>query len=138
MHRTDRFRTAGMYAVNLATLTAAIEPWHNHVGDDTYALTGTVDALWFRRKHATTRACLGRLRLRNLGMTDPVDVTDPRAVLAADLDGTYGGDCHGRWDGTHYWGASEPATVEAHLAVLRPMLEHYPAVPDGYEGWWHF
>jgi hypothetical protein len=73
-----------------------------------------------------------------------VDLNDPRSVLSADLDGRYGGDCHGRWDGTRYWGAQEPDVIAEHLTVLRPMLDGYaenpkdPPLPAGFDGWWTF
>lgn len=35
-------------------------------------------------------------------------------------------------------GAQQPDVTEEHLALLRPMLANYPAVPDGYSGWWRF
>jgi hypothetical protein len=28
--------------------------------------------------------------------------------------------------------------MKQHLAVLRPMLENCPVIPDGYDGWWRF
>jgi hypothetical protein len=28
--------------------------------------------------------------------------------------------------------------MEQHLKILRPMLANYPALPDGYDGWWRF
>ncbi|WP_205326913.1 hypothetical protein [Glycomyces sp. YM15] len=139
MHRTDRFRIAGMYALDLATLTA--EPHEHPAPYDTryrHGLNGSVDAVWFRRKNGATRACKGTLRLWAHGLTAPVDTSDPLAVLTADLDGRGGGVCTGRWDGRAYWGAGEPEVMAAHLAVLKPMLAAYPAIPDGYDGWWHF
>jgi hypothetical protein len=28
--------------------------------------------------------------------------------------------------------------IEEHLALLRPMLENFPAVLAGFDGWWTF
>lgn len=91
----------------------------------------TVDAVWFRRKDRTTAACIGSLReyLRPA----PADIAD---FLARSFDGRFGGTCEGRWDGTRYWGAQEPGIIEAHLQLLRPMLETYPEIPDGFDGWY--
>jgi hypothetical protein len=132
--RDDQFRISYRpYAINLSTVTA-----EQHERGDRWALSGDCHALWFRRQGRTTRACLGTLRLWAHYLPEPVDLTDPHAILSADLDGRYGGNCHGRWDGTRYWGAQEPEDIEAHLAVLRPMLANYPQVPSGYDGWWRF
>ncbi|MCX5209769.1 hypothetical protein OG689_10785 [Kitasatospora sp. NBC_00240] len=121
------------FALDLATITAEQSPQ----GDRWY-LSGHADAVWFRRKDGTTRACIGTLGLWRHHMTDQVDVTDVQAILAADLDSRYGGDCYGRWDGERYWGAQEPEVMARHLAVLRPMLDAYPTIPAGYDGWWRF
>jgi hypothetical protein len=121
------------FAIDLATVTAT-----QHERGDRYALSGTANALWFRRKEGTTRACLGTLKLWHHFLTEPVDLTDPRAILSANLDGRYGGDCHARWDGTGYWGAEEPHAQALHLTVLEPMLANYPDPPSGHDGWWRF
>ncbi|MGW6912542.1 hypothetical protein ACWGB8_01770 [Kitasatospora sp. NPDC054939] len=134
MIRSDKFRISDKpFAIDLATITAKQGPQ----GDRWY-LGGGANALWFRRKDGTTRACIGTLGLWRHHMVDQIDITDQQAILTADLDGRYGGDCHGRWDGARYWGAQEPKVMEEHLAVLQPMLANYPAVPDGYDGWWRF
>jgi hypothetical protein len=57
-------------------------------------------------------------------------------------DGRYGGDCTGRWNGTSYW-ANDPSSltpegIERHLGILRPMLENFPKIPPGYDGWWFY
>ena len=111
------------YAVDLGSLV--LEP-------STSGLThATVRAVWFRRKDRVTAACVGHLW--NSFRTAPTDVAD---FLARSTDGRYGGVCEGRWDGTRYWGTQEPETIEAHLQLLRPMLEWYPDLPDGFDGWW--
>ncbi|MCD0446401.1 hypothetical protein LO763_22555 [Glycomyces sp. A-F 0318] len=137
MYRTDRCRIVGHYARDLATLTAEQHATIEY-GRTWYTVNGTVDALWYRRKHGYTPACLGPLRLWSHTRTEPVDVSSPRSVLTAGLDGRCGAKRTGRWDGHTYWGADEPVTMAAHLAILRPMLAAFPTVPDGYDRWWHF
>jgi hypothetical protein len=111
------------YAVDLGSLV--LEP-------STSGLThATIRAVWFRRKDRVTAACVGHLW--NSFRTAPADAAD---FLARSTDGRYGGVCEGRWDGTRYWGTQEPETIEAHLQLLRPMLEWYPDLPDGFDGWW--
>jgi hypothetical protein len=121
------------YAINLTTVTA-----DQQALGDRWSLRGTCQALWFRRREGVTVACLGTLGLWSHYLPTPVDLDDPTAILSADLDGRYGGDTHGRWDGENYWGAQKPFEIDLHLAVLQPMLASFPALPDGYDGWWTF
>jgi hypothetical protein len=132
--RDDRFLISRKaFAIDLSTVTGT-----QHPRSDLHAFSGRANAVWYRRKDGVTRACIGTLMLFSHYLPEPVDLADPRAILSADLDGRYGGDCDGRWDGERYWGAQEPAVMKQHLAVLRPMLENCPVIPDGYDGWWRF
>ena len=134
MIREDRFLISRKpFAIDLATVTGS-----QHERGDRIAFSGTANALWFRRQSGVTRACLGSLKLWSHYLPRRLDLDDPRDVLSADLDGRYGGDCEGRWDGERYWGAQEPDVQEQHLAILRLMLAKYPALPPGYDGWWTF
>ena len=134
MIRDDRFLISRRpFAVDLSSLKADQEQRDNRV-----LLQGSVNAVWYRRKDKVTRACVGKLDLWAHYLKELVDLSDPRAVLAADLDGRYGGDTHGRWDGENYWGAQKPDVIEKHLTLLRPMIDSYPAVPKGYDAWWRF
>ncbi|MEU5716589.1 hypothetical protein AB0G71_12495 [Streptomyces sp. NPDC020403] len=122
----------------------AIDPASLRVGDtnpntgNTWAM---INAVWFRRRpdntgpkrRTITVACVGTLR-------DLQDQT-PRTAeefLTAFVDGRYGGHCDGRWNGNGYWGAHEPTVIEEHLTLLRPMLDNYPTIPAGFDGWWRF
>ncbi|WP_405888858.1 hypothetical protein OG762_36905 [Streptomyces sp. NBC_01136] len=134
MIREDRFLISRKpFAVDLATLTGS-----QHERGDLIAFSGSVNALWFRRQGGVSRACIGSLKLWSHYLPEPLNLDDPQAVLSADLDGRYGGDCEGRWDGTGYWGTEVPDVQARHLAILRPMLANYPALPSGYDGWWTF
>ncbi|WP_228981442.1 hypothetical protein [Streptomyces sp. DH12] len=122
MIRDDRFLISRRpYAVDLTSL---------HTQAPSRA---RINAVWYRRRNGSTVACIGHLW----------DIQRPLPTSAAEFlarhdDGRYGGRCEGRWDGAWYWGAQEPAVMEQHLEVLRPMLAAYPAVPPGYDGWWRF
>ncbi|MEU8829391.1 hypothetical protein [Streptomyces sp900116325] len=134
MIREDRFLISRKaFAIDLATVTG-----EQHERGDRTAFSGSARAIWFRRQSGVTRACLGSLMLFSHYLPGRLDLDDPNAVLSADLDGRYGGDCHGRWDGENYWGAQKPDTIAEHLALLQPMLANYPKVPAGYDGWWRF
>ncbi|MER6605815.1 hypothetical protein ABT282_07830 [Streptomyces sp. NPDC000927] len=102
------------------------------------AFRGTARAVWFRREKGTTRACIGSLQLWSHYLSEYLNLDNPTAILSADLDGRYGGECEGRWDGTNYWGAENLSVMEQHLSILKPMLESFPKIPDGYDGWWRF
>jgi len=132
--REDRFLISNKpFAIDLATVGG-----EQHERGDRWAFSGQAAAVWFRRQGGTTRACIGTLGLWSHYLTEPVNLDDPAAILTADLDGRYGGDCHARWDGESYWGNVTLDVQEQHLSVLRPMLATYPAIPTSYDGWWRF
>ncbi|KIF66239.1 hypothetical protein HY68_36630 [Streptomyces sp. AcH 505] len=130
MIREDRFLISRRpYAIDLGSLRTAKKDRRD--GSSFYF--GRINAVWFRRKQGVTVACVGTLW--DFQDTEPADGTE---FVTRHDDGRYGGDCDGRWDGENYWGAQKLDVIEAHLAVLRPMLANYPAIPDGYNGWWKF
>jgi hypothetical protein len=134
MIRETRFRISRKpYAIDLNTVTLTAT---EH--DGRYWLTGTCQAVWYRRKAGITRACIGKLDLWAQWLSEEPDLSSPAAMLGNALDGGYGGDPAGRWDGTGYWGSEVPEVQGLHLAVLRPMLAEFPVIPDGYDGWWSF
>lgn len=134
MIREDRFLISRKaFAIDLATVTGT-----QHPRGDLTAFSGNANTLWFRRSAGVTRACIGSLGLWSHYLPAPLDLADPQAILSADLDGRYGGDCHGRWDGTGYWGAEDLDVQAQHLAILRPMLANYPDLPENHDGWWRF
>lgn len=134
MIREDRFLISRKpFAIDLSTVTGEQQP-----RGDRHAFSGSANAVWFRRQGGVTRACLGTLGLWSHYLPEPLDLDDPTAILSADLDGRYGGDCHARWDGENYWGSQKPFEQALHLTLLEPMLANYPALPDGYDGWWTF
>lgn len=129
MHREDKFLISRKpYAVDLGSFRRT-----ERAPDKTWAWY-TVNAVWFRGRKTKPVACIGDLHT----IIDDPAPADATEFLERYTDGRYGGDCHGRWDGTGYWGAEDLDTQAQHLAILRPMLANYPALPDGYDGWWTF
>lgn len=121
------------YAIDLSTVTLKATE-----RDGIYWLSGSCRAVWYRRKAGVTRACMGELRLWAQWLREKPDLSSPEAMLGNELDSGAGGDPDGRWDGERYWGSQKPFEQSLHLAVLEPMLANYPAIPDGYDGWWTF
>lgn len=132
MIREDRFLVSRKpYAVDLTSLRGSRTDTPQ--GRNPYYFDGRIDAVWFRRRRGVTVACIGELW--DLQHPEPADA---RTFLEQHTDGRYGGTTCGRWDGNGYWGAERPEVQEKHLAILRPMLANYPAIPPGYDGWWTF
>lgn len=139
MIRETRFvQSHRPYAVRLDTFRALDH--RNRDGRD-WKWYG-IDAVWFRRRsigygperRMVTVACVGELH--DLQRQPPADAAE---FLAAHDDGRYGGDCRSRWDGHQFWSADQnPDTQAADLALLKPILDAYPAIPDGHSGWWRF
>jgi hypothetical protein len=94
---------------------------------------GDITAVWFRRKSGVVTAQYGVLWDYQDREPDSAE-----AFLEAHDDGRYGGQCYGRWDGESFWGNVSLKFQQEQLEVLRPMLENYPAVPPGFDGWWTF
>jgi len=121
MIREDRFLISHRpYAVDLSSLRI-----NGH--------WARVDAVWFRGTKSAPTAHIGFLH--TIQDPDPIDATE---FLCRYSDGRYGGNCLGRWDGERYWGEQVLDIMNQHPAILRPMLDNYPAAPDGYDGWWRF
>ncbi|MFE2324637.1 hypothetical protein ACFXD5_12080 [Streptomyces sp. NPDC059385] len=134
MIRENRFLISHKgYAVDLATFSGTQKD-----RGDRISFGGSINAVWFRRSRGTLRACIGTLPLWSHYLPARLNLSDVTTVLSAELDGRYGGKCHGRWDGTRYWGSQIPELAASHIELLRPMLAAYPAIPPGYDGWWRF
>lgn len=130
MIREDKFLIShAPYAVKLDSLK--VTEYTRDSGTCYYG--ATVESVWFRRKSGVLTSHLGTLW--DFQNERPADVA---AFLQANDDGRYGGDCVARWDGESFWGNVSLDAQTRYLAVLRPMLESYPEVPPGFDGWWTF
>lgn len=122
--RLVREAAVTQYAVDMSRLSI-----ERHEPDDWFRepwFTVRANAVWYRRRKGVTVACIGTLRTSRDTM--PVDV---RQFLEQYTDGRYGGDCHGRWDRSGYWGNVPLATQEQHLEILRPILDNFPTSSPG-------
>lgn len=134
MIREDKFLISKRpYAVDLGSLKLKHEPASGLYSHEFWR--GNIDGVWFRRRQGVTMACIG-----SLWDYQDVEPADGEAFLRAHKDGRYGGSTYGRWDGSGYWGYGGVSLKEQneHLAILQPMLENFPEVPDSYSGWWRF
>lgn len=125
--------------IRLTEFKMSARPYAINLGSRRPASTGvTFNAVWYRRKARVTHACAGRLDVWRLPMP-AVLPDDPAELLAQEWDGRYGGHCVARWDGSNLWAPQIPyERAQEYLAVLRPMLDRFPACPPGYDGWWTF
>ena len=132
MRREDKFVLSHRpYAVDPTSLIAKFRQRDGKPEGDGY-WDCRIGAVWFRRKAGVTSACVGYLW--DIQHAEP----DVAEFLERHDDGRYGGTCTGRWDGENYWGEQNPDKIAADLKLLRPMLERFPEVPFGYDGWWTF
>jgi hypothetical protein len=90
------------------------------------------EAVWFQRKNGTTGACLGVL----WGSVYEYDEMPSVRTWLDGLDTRYGGDCWARWNGTDLWAPGDWTAAQERQAFLEKMLDAYPAIPEGYDGWW--
>jgi hypothetical protein len=111
------------FAVNLATFTPG-------QGDGRSA--SAIDAVWFRRQSGVTAAYIGML----WGVQDPPPADAAEFLARHGTERDRGHSCHGRWDGNRYRGSVDPDVAAAHLEILRPVLEQYPEIPPGFDGWY--
>lgn len=135
MIRRDDFRISRRpYAVNLSSYQITSREPRNHVDIPYHQIS--VNAVWFRRRNGVVVATLGVLWDYQ---RDPRP-KDVHEALGRHTDGRYGGDWIARWSGTSYASKvpHDAEEIQAHLAILRPMLDLYPEVPAGYDGWWEF
>lgn len=128
MYREDKFVMSHRgYAVDLSSFRR--RDLYEH--DEWFM----VDAVWFRRKSGVTAACIGYLD-DGFRRTAPRDVIE---FLEQYEDGRYGAKCLARWDGTSFWCAGQdPEENARYLELLKPMLDGFPAIPPGHDGWWRF
>jgi hypothetical protein len=135
MMKTSGFKISKpMFAVNLAAWSAGDRAGTVRSGTDSVA------AVWFQRKRTQyngpirTAACGGYLNFF-LGGAAPVDAQD---ALSQTARYNYTAHCLARWDGSTLWSLEDEDTRAEYKRLLVPMLEACPAIPPGFDGWWHF
>ena len=105
-----------------------------------------IPAVWFSRRSNGRKAAFFGV-LWDSERTNDADgvpaVWDLDAFIANCDTGHYGGTPFGCWDGqAAWWGdaaySNDYAKQQEKLPFLQEMLEAYPAIPAGYEGWFKF
>lgn len=135
MRRAGKFLISRpLYAVRKDSFAAEFRPPNPGFGG-IGVWRWTLDAVWFRRRRGVTVACTGQLWAYR--ETEPADAA---VALADATDGRHGGDCMARWDGRSLWilPPQSPSDSGRYMGLLRPMLDAYPDVPEGYDGWWEY
>lgn len=93
-----------------------------------------LECVWFRLKSGIISAHIGRLW--DYCQTIPKSTED---FLASIDTKRYGANCRTRWERIRgVWSIEDRVTYEEDLKILIPMLDNYPQIPDGFDGWWKF
>lgn len=134
--KSDKFTfSKNFYALNLDGL---IINRYEH----TPAVAGIViPAVWFKRKNGTETVSIGTLgaAVRFDKFENGENVTPAEIItwLTETFDGRYGGNPHYQWDGSKMWAPGTTFEQQAaQLPNLSKYLKDFPAIPDGYEGWY--
>lgn len=139
MKKQDHFQTSKtLYAVDLNSL----KRWQ--IG--TVQLTGKtlyryeISTVWFKRRKGLDTANIGTLSEISTQFFCPECREAVLFLEKAMIDSIYGGHCRSRWDGSRLW--SNPSLdrkdQEIDFKFLDSMLDRYPEIPVGYDGWWSF
>jgi hypothetical protein len=140
IHEEKHLISHAPYALRHDTFNVQ-EKWATYTNPDgssrrgeTPYYTMTMQAVWFRRKSGILSAHYGHLW--NSSKEKPASLL---AWIENDRDGRYGGRCIARWDGDNLWAPESTwEQMKEYEEFLRPMLESYPEVPPGFDGWWTF
>lgn len=88
-----------------------------------------IDAIWFSTKKGLLTVHKGTLNHldRNLHSVDD---------FILNFNGRYAGSTYFKWNGTDIWSSDSnyQKMVAAH-DELDPILQNFPAIPEGYTGW---
>ena len=127
-----------MYA--FAPETFAPRPWSTDgpSADGLYRGARGVNAVWFKRKSGVLTATLGTYGLFLLPRGPGATSDTYEAWVDAHTDNRYGAAHVASWDGTRLIGGGVPAVDAERVAFLQGMLDGFPSVPVGFDGWWTF
>lgn len=141
MKKQNRFSLSKtLYAVDLSTLLRTQVGNVQSTGKPIYRYE--IQAAWFKRRKRLDTSNVGYLSTVStdfyLHVEDEQQVK--RFLSETIVDSRYGGRCRSRWDGSRLW--SDPSLdrkdQEIDLKFLDSMLDRYPEIPAGYDGWWSF
>lgn len=94
---------------------------------------GTIRVVYFKKKDGVLSACEGVLW----------DWCGEKKLTAEEFlkrvsTKVYGPNCSAKWDGKNLWGQSEIDSILYYRDFLEPILNNYPELPKGYEGWYEW
>lgn len=92
----------------------------------TYGFNASMNAIWFKKTRGQIAVCTGTLSSQGKTVEQ----------FMANHDGRYGGNTEYKWNGTEMWSSSNHflELMAAHK-ILDPILQAFPEIPKGYEGW---
>jgi hypothetical protein len=124
------------YAVKPETINLTPYSHTPNNGSETVTTwSGTIEAMWFRRKSGRLSAHYGCLH-GHFGEDQPDGFLD---FMAKCDDGRYGGNCWARWDGDYFWAPDTTWEIQKkYQAELDAALKRYGEIPDGCNGWWTY
>lgn len=126
--QTDFAISKKLYAINPDTIQNRYTG-DNHAGLPMYKVS--IEAIWFRRKNGVEVASKGFLWDHAVGKEWTVE----DFINEADT-GRYGGSPIGSWDGEDVIGVTNYQAILELVKELDPILNAYPAIPQGYQGWY--
>lgn len=121
------------FEVNLASTSGASDP-------QLVMWKYKIQAIWFRKRSngrlAAFSGTLSSLSTNRNGGTE----WSLEDFIAKFDEARYGGDPWGCWDGKGAWwsktAADDYELQQELLSEYKSMLENYPNIPDGYDGWY--
>tara|TARA_B100001250_G_C19754054_1_gene769230 strand:- start:341 stop:739 length:399 start_codon:yes stop_codon:yes gene_type:complete len=88
----------------------------------------TLQVFYYKKKNGLIEACFG-----TIWNYAPQGLSEKDFV--AQYSSAYGSDPYAQWGGTHFLGTSVYKDIVRYVKELDPVLKKYPAIPEGYVGW---
>lgn len=101
----------------------------------------SVAAAWFRRKNGVLVASMGLYHFFAPGLPEAQYPDTYQGWVDLHVDNRYGGTHLASWYGMAILNSDQPVSEEEsarRVEFLRGMLDGFPAVPAGFDGWWAF
>jgi hypothetical protein len=121
------FISKKLFALNPTSFVSTDHP-NNHPN---VRFVNRVEAVWFRRKDGVIAAHLGSFS----SFSKTVLSFEEFKNTIGPMEARYGPTVKAKWDGQNLWGVTDFVEQNRIVAYLDPILQNYPEVPKGLEGW---